>query len=117
MRADNQRDDYTPFRWFIARARNRAHKGQHDLTVEYLKQVWERQGGRCELTGLTMSLPRSTAGFNERHPQNASLDRVDNNLGYVQGNVRFLCLMANLARSNFEDEDVRDFCRAVVEKV
>lgn len=110
---DNRRDEYTPFRWFLARVNHRKNKGPHDLTVEYLKELWESQGGHCALTGISMDLPWSTEGFLQRHPRNASLDRVDNSLGYIRGNVRFLCFMANLARSDFTDDAVREFCVAV----
>lgn len=48
-------------------------------------------------------------------PWNASLDRIDNAKGYIQGNVRFITVMANLARSTFTDEQVLEFCHAVVQ--
>jgi hypothetical protein len=63
-----------------------------------------------------MVLPRVSNGFEVMSPKNASLDRVDCSVGYVVGNVRFVSLIANLARSQFTDDDVLDFSRSVVER-
>lgn len=61
-----------------------------------------------------MILPLGTAiGWMEQDPSNASLDRIDNSKGYIEGNVRFVALMANLARQSFTDEQMIAFCKAV----
>ena len=115
--SNNRRDQYTPFRWFILRAEYRdRNKGYGcDLSAEYLKQLWDEQDGICPLTGLNLILPVNTRmGFIESNPNNASIDRIDNSKGYLQGNVRFVSVMANLARQSFSDEQLIDFCKAVV---
>lgn len=111
----NRLDALTPFRWFVLRARQRAEKkGPTDLTPSYLKELWEKQSGVCPFTGWALLLPDSTNGWKAgAHPKNASLDRVDNDRGYVRGNVRFVSVMANTARGQFSDEELRHFCRAV----
>lgn len=113
--AGNRRDECTPFRWFVLRARQRAYKkGPTNLTPSYLKELWEKQGGICPFTRWALLLPDSTNGWkNGAHPKNASLDRINNDRGYVQGNVRFVSVMANAARGQFSDEALRQFCRAV----
>lgn len=111
--SDNLRDELTPFRWFQARVRSRARKGPSDLTLEFLRVLWGTQQGRCAFTGWEMILPVSTTGFAVRDPRNASLDRIDNTQGYVEGNVRYVSYMANIARSTFTDNQLREFCRAV----
>lgn len=116
LRPRDQRDEYTPFRWFLKRAQYRSrHAGKESsLALEDIKSLWERQAGVCPLTGWEMLLPvSSTIGFMHHDPRNASLDRLDNSLGYAVGNVRFVCLIANLARSEFADVDVISFCDAV----
>lgn len=115
LNAGNRRDERTPFRWFVLRARQRAaKKGPTNLTPSFLKELWEKQGGICSFTGWVLLLPDSTNGWKAGpHPKNASLDRIDNSRGYVQGNVRFVSVMANTARGQFSDEELRQFCRAV----
>ena len=46
--------------------------------------------------------------------KSASLDRIDNSKGYVQGNVRFVSVMFNFARNKFSDEEVIEFAQAVI---
>lgn len=117
LRADNRRDEYTPFRWFILRAeyRDRTKNYGCDLTVEHLKNLWESQNGRCPLSGRQLILPHDADGWKEYHPYNASIDRLDNSRGYVQGNIRFVSVMANLARQTFSDDQLKEFCKAVTD--
>jgi hypothetical protein len=115
--AGNRRDAFTPFRWYLLRARARANKGPTDLTLEYLKTLWERQQGICPLTGWSLCLPEDTNGWIAGIvPEAASLDRIDSTLGYVQGNVRFIAVIANYARQTFSDGDVVRFAKAVVSR-
>ncbi len=117
LKADNRRDEFTPFRWFILRAQYRDRKKKYgcDLDVQYLKTLWELQTGICPFTGWELILPHNTKeAWETSDPANASLDRIDNSIGYVKGNVRFVSVMANLARQVFSDEQVKNFCKAVV---
>jgi hypothetical protein len=84
-----------------------------DLTIEHLKVLWESQNGKCPFTGLDLILPYDSDGWKEYSPYNASIDRIDNSKGYMQGNVRFISVMANLARQSFSDIQLIDFCKAV----
>lgn len=115
--ADNRRDEYTPFRWYVLRGQYRGKRKRKygcDLTVEYLKQLWEEQKGICPITGWHLVLAKSTnKPWETSCPNNASIDRIDNSKGYMQGNVRFIAFMANLARQSFTDERLIDFCKAV----
>jgi hypothetical protein len=96
-------------------ARARYRQKDTDLTVEFLRELWDSQNGRCPLTGWKMVLPPSTKGWTDFLPENASLDKVDPKQGYLKGNVRFISVMANYAKHLWTDEYVLDFCRAVVQ--
>ena len=115
----NKRDQYTPFRWFVLRAQYRSKKKgwSCNLTTLYLKLLWEDQKGICPFTGWKLILPNNTQkAWENNKAENASLDRIDNSKGYVEGNVRYVSIMANLARQSFSDKEVLDFCKAVTEK-
>lgn len=101
-----KKDQYSPFRKHLGSARKR--DTEQNLTLEYLKELWELQNGTCPLTGWVLSLDRSAK------PNQASLDRIDSNKGYIQGNVRYVALIANLCKWSFTDEQVIDFCNSVV---
>ena len=118
LSSGNRRDEFTPFRWFILRAQHRNKRKGYgcDITIDFLKNLWDHQAQTCPFTGWTMILPQDSNGWKEYHPTNASVDRIDNSKGYIQGNVRFVCIMANLARQDFTDRQVINFCRAVVKR-
>lgn len=107
-------DSLSPFRWFHRRAVARDKFGTN-LTPEYLQQLWQAQGGICPLTGWLLVLPYGTEGWNNpKSIDRASLDRIDNSIGYMEGNVRFISVMANYARNTFSDEEVIKFAEAIV---
>lgn len=115
----NQRDELTPFRWFStvlkARSKSRTRKNKEvDIDIEYIRSLWEKQKGRCPYTGWDLLLPQNVNGWIGKQPANgASLDRIDNSLGYVQGNVQFVSVMANLAKNRYSDKELIGFCKAV----
>lgn len=114
-----KKDEFTPFRWYVLRSeyRNRRKHYGCNITPQYLKQIWDSQNGICPLTGWKLVLPRGTdVAWTNSNPYNASLDRIDNSKGYVKGNVRFICFMANIGRGTFSDEQLVEFCKAVVDK-
>jgi hypothetical protein len=113
----HERDEFAPFRYFTNKARSRIMKkekkralGETNLTVEYLKELWEKQNGICPYTGYRMELPEKTEGFyHSGGPTRASLDRIDSSQGYMIGNVEFVCLSVNLAKKSFSREQMLDF--------
>ncbi len=117
-RVSKRIDSYSPFRQHLNLAQNHARmKGREcSLTLEDLKQLWERQGGRCVYTGWELENPPTTNGWLrcDRHPRRASLDRTDSTQGYRLGNVQFVAVMANYAKRDFPEEKLLEFCTAVV---
>lgn len=116
LTSNNRKDEFTPFRWYVLRAQFRDRKKKYgcDITVEYLKLLWEEQKGICPFTKWELILPENTGkAWNISDPKNASLDRIDNSKGYIQGNVRFISVMANLARHSFSDGQLINFCQSV----
>lgn len=112
------RDEFTDFRWYMKmmkypnRCRNRPHT--IDFGLEYLKEIWELQDGICPLSGIKMVLRTHTnCSKSLMAPYSASIDRIDNSIGYVKGNIRFVCHMANIARNRYSDEEVIEFCKSV----
>lgn len=107
-----RKEEYSKFRPFLKLCRQR--NKDLDLTLEYLKELWESQDGVCPFTGFELET-RAYDGKsdNSLNIKSASLDRIDNSKGYVKGNVRFVSVMYNFARNKFSDEDVIEFAQAV----
>lgn len=116
----NRRDEFTGLRWFMSRVKRREPSAT--LTLQDIKDQWDRQGGKCVYTGWVLSLPAYHLERTEskgrkrkftRDLTRASLDRIDSSKGYEHGNIQFVCLMANIAKSDYASDDLIRFCRAV----
>ncbi len=94
-----------------ARGRAKVRGLDYDISETDLRYALEAQAWKCELTNLPFSLGKSEVG--RRQPFAPSLDRRDNRFGYVPGNIRLVCVIANLARADFSDDEFRVMCRAV----
>lgn len=82
------------------------------MTLVELEAVALRSDGRCAITGLPFELSDQTVS--RRNPFGISLDRIDCSKGYVVGNVRCVCLIVNIAMSNWGSDAVRTMSRALV---
>jgi len=113
-RSSNRRDEYTEFKWFMRCVRRRSK--EYDIDLPFLKELWLEQKGICPLTGWELELPKHSTDWHSKENKmfRASLDRIDSQLGYVKGNVRFIAVIANYCKNQFSDSEVRLFCEAVV---
>lgn len=66
------------------------------LTKEVLEKMWEDQEGLCFWT----KVPLLKNSEFKRHPQLASLDRIDTKKGYTPDNVVLSSLFANYGKSS-----------------
>ncbi len=114
----NRRDEYSPFRQHLrlARRRVKSHGRECTITLEHLKELWEKQDGRCVYTGWKLDNPQTSTYWNchQLHPRTASLDRIDSSIGYLPGNIQFVSLIANYGKRNFKEQQLLKFCQAVV---
>jgi hypothetical protein len=55
-------------------------------------------------------------GGGKREDFSASLDRIDTNLGYVEGNVQVISLQANLMKSNATESELKQFSNWVLNR-
>ncbi len=68
-------------------------------------QLWEAQRGRCALTGLPFDLRSAEEGGMQ--DDRVSLDRLENTLGYSEGNIQLVTQFANRARGMLSVEEAR----------
>ena len=64
------------------------------ITREFLIDLYHKQDGKCAITGIEMC---HIFG----NPRTISIDRIDSNQGYVEGNVHLVCQWVNLAKSKY----------------
>lgn len=106
---NNQKDEYTGFREFIRRAKQRGKLG--DLTLNDIKEQWNKQKGICKYSGISLKLPQA------RKKQNvfemASLDREDSSKPYERGNVEFVAAPINYMKNSMTKDETIDFCKKI----
>jgi hypothetical protein len=80
-----------------------------ELRIDYLyvKKLWDDQEGRCSLTNIPMLQKHGT-------PYSMSIDRIDNSIGYIKGNVRLVCKQINLMKSTMNDLEFKEFCHTLI---
>lgn len=81
-----------------------------EISIEKLQVILEEQKFKCAYTNMNMLCPKT---YNEKRemtssPYLISLDRIDNDLGYVEGNVHFVCVWANKARGSYAHETFKE---------
>lgn len=110
---NNKKDEYTNFRYYYRNAKRRFKS--FNLTLEYLKQVWEQQFGICPYTGIKLKL--ATYLKNHNDPIfTASLDRIDSNKGYEIGNVQYVSTAINYMKNNMLHKDTIALCNIIADK-
>lgn len=77
-----------------------------DIDKDYLKDQWNRQEGKCAYTGVDL---KSSKGGNGNKNYQASLDRIDNTIGYLKGNIQFVSVTANWLKNNKDTQHVAEF--------
>lgn len=96
-----------------SRHRCKSSKLEHTIDTKYLKNLWVNQKGCCALTGKIMVIfgPRGTPDF----WNSISIDRIDSNKGYIEGNVQLVCTAVNIMKMDMTNEFFIDFCESVAE--
>jgi hypothetical protein len=91
-------------------ARRRGH--ECTLTLERVEELIAPMV--CSVTGLPLSTEWDGP---DKNPWAPSLDRIDNELGYIEGNVRLVCWAYNLAKGSWPDEVFDKLARSYLELV
>ena len=74
-------------------------RGRFNLTVSAVKTIFQMQNGRCLVTGIAFTPVVQGNDRKETNPWTTfSIDRIDNNKGYTQDNIRLVTNALNIAR-------------------
>ena len=99
-------------RAYITYLRQKAIKRKNScLSIDKLEEIWNKQDGKCALTGWDMTMVLGKGNIDT----NASIDRIDSNLEYVENNVQFICRSVNVFKSNATEELLYKMCEAIIE--
>lgn len=84
-------------------------KCEFTITKEYIMELYNNQYGLCNMTNLPIFF--NLSGTDEI--PTASLDRIDSNIGYVEGNVQWVHKTINLMKNVYNIEEFKYLCNCV----
>jgi hypothetical protein len=100
--------------FYVNLKNNAARRGiDFNVPIEYLWDTFQKQKGRCNLSGVELCFPHNQR---QKRFRTASLDRIDSSKGYVIGNVQWVHKNINFMKLNLSDEDFIGWCKLVVNK-
>ena len=106
-------DEFSQFKETFRRAKMHAkNKKEFTITLQDLKNQWEKQNGKCIYTNIDLELPiqkRDTPSITKQ----ASLDRIDSSKGYIPGNIQFVCSCINMLKNKLSDLEVKQFLKQI----
>jgi hypothetical protein len=79
------------------------NRGNMNLDIEYLQQLYQEQKGLCYISNMKMSL-KVHSDFN------ISIERIDETNGYVKGNINLICIEFQNGRQQWTLTKFNDFC-------
>jgi len=90
----------------------RAKRYDFDITRDDLYKIYDKQNGLCAYTGMPLTFIKDGTG---NHHTNISIDRFDNDLGYVKENIRLVCHVINMMKYTLSLEEVLYWCKIMAE--
>lgn len=99
--------------WFFRRFEQGAISRNLDFTItqEYISNLFINQNAKCVLSGIDITLPKSS-----RECGTASLDRIDNTKGYIEGNVQWVHKDINKMKNTHTQDKFIEWCKLVANK-
>ena len=79
-----------------------------DVSFDYLADLLIEQDFECALSGESLDAMAIQ--------NNASLDRIDSKVGYVEGNVQWVTSTLNMMKQQYTQEEFIEVCKAVAKK-
>lgn len=108
---DEKLDKCLKARFLGARERALKSSANFNITLDYIKDLWNRQDGICALSGVPMTFLLREG----RTPTNVSIDKIDRTKGYTIGNIQLVCMACNQIKSDLTEQEMYNFCKKIVE--
>jgi len=80
------------------------------ITIEYAWDLFLKQNRKCAMSGMEINFAATG-----KDKFTASLDRIDSNEGYVDGNVQWVHKDINWMKNTFSQQHFVDMCKKVAD--
>jgi hypothetical protein len=90
----------------------RSHNVEFTITRDHVVELATAADFKCVISGIPFDL--DWHGDYKRRPWKPSLDRIDPKRGYIPGNVRLVCAVANYAMNDWGLDVLLRLARSVV---
>ena len=100
----------------LVRASNRGSATKViQVDADYCFSIGEQQGWRCALTGNDLEFKRGGTNWGGKwcNPKSCTIDRIDSNLGYIEGNIQLVTWEVNCIKQHFDNGDFIELCKKV----
>lgn len=102
LNPSNRLDEFSIFRPHLKRAKTRKH--DCDLTLEEMKEVWDKQKGICVYSKV--KLERADHKKQNNPIYTISLDRINSSKGYTKDNIQFISVAMNRLKNSMTHEQM-----------
>lgn len=92
-----------------AKANNRRTTREFSITPEYIYELWLSQNNRCVYTNQEFRIEKF-------HNGNLSIDKIEPELGYVEGNIQLVCWAVNRAKGDLTHDVFLQMCTLIHER-
>lgn len=105
--------DLSSSRWRRIKEQAFSRGIEFDVTQEYIWSIFEQQKRKCKFTGVDITFHCDS---NKPNEQTASIDRIDSNIGYIEGNIQIIHKSINLMKSFLEEKEFLSWCNLIALK-
>ena len=101
--------------WNIYKTNSRKKKIEFNITSEYAYNVYILQNKKCVYTGWNIDFGKIIIidGRKTIIDKTASMDRINNKKGYIEGNIQWVNKHVNLMKNSHSEEYFLEICKAV----
>ncbi len=82
------------------------------ISIQYAYEKLMNQKHKCALSGLELKLPISSKEY-KSYSCNASLDRINSKLGYIEDNIQWVDKRINVMKMDLPEEEFIQLCKLV----
>jgi len=83
---------------------------RRNLSIDFLESLYNSQKGLCAVSGVQMTYLCGQGKVDT----NISLDRINSDLGYEEGNIQLVCKRVNILKFDRDLTDLLMWCKTIL---